>query len=115
MGAPRSGCAFYRAGRAAAVRPTAESLPCAQTRGEAEIDGDLTVPSIEADPNMPNGSVRYGSDHLAPAQEHGEAGADGLGHSGDPEEEVVVVESPPTAFEGGPRVAKAPRAQLRRR
>ena len=115
MGAPKPGCAFYRAGRAAAVRPIAESLPRAQTLGEAEIDGDLTVPLIEADPNTSNGSVKYGSDHLAPAQVDEGAGDDGLGHSGDPEEEVVVVEGPPTAIEGGPRVAKAPRAPTQKK
>ena len=44
--------------------------------------------------------------HTLAANDH----PDGLGHSGDPEEEEVIVLEEPKGVESGPRVVKVPRA-----
>ena len=53
--------------------------------------------------------------HLAPADEEYLGGGNGLGHHGDPEPEVEVVEDSEDEVRGGAKVLKVPRTLHRPR
>ena len=117
MGAQRSIKVFSRAGPQGAVRPALEPITLAkELKRDPNLHGALEEPLT--------GELSNGDNHLAlkpltdseapgapsaPGEEEPPKGDDGLGHSGGPDEEEVIVIEEPESVGPGPRVVRVPR------
>ena len=117
MGAQRPIKVFSRAGPQGAVRPAPEPITLAEElERDHDVHGALERPLT--------GRLSSGDNHLAlkpvsdseapgapsgPGAEELPMGDDGLGHSGEPDEEEVIVVEEPRDEKSGPRVVRVPR------
>ena len=117
MGAQRPIKVFSRAGPQGAVRPALEPTTLAdELKRDPSLHGALEE-SLTGEPS-------HGDSHLAlkplrdseapgapsgPGEEEPPRGSDGLGHSGGPDEEEVIVIEEPESVGPGPRVVRVPR------
>ena len=114
MGAQRPTGVFSRAGPQGAVRPAPEPITLAE-----ELERDHDLHGALGEPLT--GRLSNGDNHLAlkpladseapgapsgPGEEEPPRGNDGLGHSGGPDEEEVIVVEEPKDEESGPRVVR---------
>ena len=119
---PEEPAVFSQAGLRQPVRPLNDDHEIDNWWSGAHQPSGDTVECGEPE----NASLRAGSedDRLGPVDELGpvpqegceefEQGPDGLSHSGDPEEEGIVVEEPSGDGSPGPVVVRAPRAPAQR-